>query len=254
MGDVAMPDRQNELLRLLEQNGSLTIRELSARLYASESTVRRDIAKLEKQKLIVHSAAGIMLLNLEQGGVSLAYSLKTHEKEKKLIARRAAELVQDKSTVFLASASATFFMIPHLARKRGITIVTDGLAHAQKAAEYGLATICLGGMIDSSAHCTQGLFAEDMLTRLHTDIAFFSVPHVSSDGRLWHHRAEKVRILQLMMQHTSRSVLLCNSHKIDDIKETYLLCHTEELDMIVSDRPLPTDFPAKSSLICSGAE
>lgn len=132
-----MTNRQLELVKLLENNGSLTIRELSQNLYISESTVRRDLAALEKANLIARTDQGIIALKRDHGGVSLSYSLKTYEKEKRLIACEAVKLVEDKSTIFLSSASTTMFMIPLLARKNKLTIITDGLEHALKAASLG---------------------------------------------------------------------------------------------------------------------
>lgn len=142
-----MTNRQLELVKLLENNGSLTIRELSQNLYISESTVRRDLAALEKANLIARTDQGIIALKRDHGGVSLSYSLKTYEKEKRLIAREAVKLVEDKSTIFLSSASTTMFMIPLLARKNKLTIITDGLEHALKAASLGIKTICIGGVV-----------------------------------------------------------------------------------------------------------
>lgn len=162
-----MTNRQLELVKLLENNGSLTIRELSQNLYISESTVRRDLAALEKANLIARTDQGIIALKRDHGGVSLSYSLKTYEKEKRLIAREAVKLVEDKSTIFLSSASTTMFMIPLLARKNKLTIITDGLEHALKAASLGIKTICIGGVVIPSGKTASGLLAEEMLSRLH---------------------------------------------------------------------------------------
>lgn len=247
-----MANLQEELLKLLEQLGSLSISQLAAQLYASESTIRREVAKLEKQNMVARSNASVLLLNKEQG-VSLAYSLKTHIKEKHIIAQRAAELVQDRSTVFLASASTTYFMIPLLAQKHEILIITDGLRHALKAAECRIKTICLGGAVAPNSPFASGLFAEDMLSQLHADTFFFSVPHVSRDGKLWHYSTEKLRILQLMMQNSFQSILLCNSQKVGDKTGSYLFCGTDSLDVIISEAPLAADLPLKKNAvtICS---
>lgn len=239
-----MANRQEELLKLLEKRRSLTISELAAQLYASESTIRREVAKLEKQDLVARSNAHVILLNHEQG-VSLAYSLKTYTKEKHVIAQKAAELVPDRSTIFLASASITYFMIPHLAQKHEILILTDGLRHALEAAEHGIKTICLGGAVEPNAPFASGLFAEDMLARLHADLFFFSSPHVSEDGKIWHYSTEKLRNLRLMMQNSSKNILLCNSQKVGSQTGPYLVCSTDALDAIVSECPLPVELPLK---------
>lgn len=242
-----MTNRQLELVKLLENNGSLTIRELSQNLYISESTVRRDLAALEKANLIARTDQGIIALKRDHGGVSLSYSLKTYEKEKRLIAREAVKLVEDKSTIFLSSASTTMFMIPLLARKNNLTIITDGLEHALKAASLGIKTICIGGVVIPSGKTASGLLAEEMLSRLHANIAFFSVPHVSPTGNVWHYSAEKIKIIHAMMANCDQNELLCTTKIISNIAETYLVCHTDDFDRIVSEAPLPPELPLKAA-------
>ena len=242
-----MTNRQLELVKLLENNGSLTIRELSQNLYISESTVRRDLAALEKANLIARTDQGIIALKRDHGGVSLSYSLKTYEKEKRLIAREAVKLVEDKSTIFLSSASTTMFMIPLLARKNKLTIITDGLEHALKAASLGIKTICIGGVVIPSGKTASGLLAEEMLSRLHANIAFFSVPHVSPTGNVCHYSAEKIKIIHAMMANCDQNVLLCTTKIISNIAETYLVCHTDDFDRIVSEAPLPPELPLKAA-------
>ncbi len=240
-----MIERQHQLLDLLEVNGSLTISELASKLYVSMSTVRRDVSELEALKLVARMPQGVILLNREQGGVSLSYSLQTDKQAKHIIAKAAASLVKDKSTIFLASASTTLFMIPLLARKQNLTIITDGLEHAIKAAEFGIDTICIGGSVNASGKTTNGLFSEEMISKLHANLAFYSMPHISLNGNVWHHSADKIKKVRLMMANSDQNVLLVNNRIIGNKTETYLLCCTNEFDRIISDKPLPAELPLK---------
>ena len=155
--------------------------------------------------------------------------------------------MEDKSTIFLSSASTTMFMIPLLARKNKLTIITDGLEHALKAASLGIKTICIGGVVIPSGKTASGLLAEEMLSRLHANIAFFSVPHVSPTGNVWHYSAEKIKIIHAMMANCDQNVLLCTTKIISNIAETYLVCHTDDFDRIVSEAPLPPELPLKAA-------
>ena len=58
---MLMINRQQELLEILRQEQSATVSSLARRLYASEPTVRRDLAALEAQGYLkrVHGGAVI---------------------------------------------------------------------------------------------------------------------------------------------------------------------------------------------------
>ena len=42
-------------------------------------------------------------------------------------------------------------------------------------------------------------------------------------------------------------VLLCTTKIISNIAETYLVCHTDDFDRIVSEAPLPPELPLKAA-------
>lgn len=54
-------EREKEILKLLLANKRVTVDELSRRLFTSESSVRRDLARLEKQQLIKRVHGGAVL-------------------------------------------------------------------------------------------------------------------------------------------------------------------------------------------------
>ena len=50
--------RQKEILRFLDEKGSVTVQELTERLDASESTIRRDLAVLHQKGALVKVFGG----------------------------------------------------------------------------------------------------------------------------------------------------------------------------------------------------
>ena len=49
-------ERQQQILSYLSQHNTVTVQELSARLYASASTIRRDLSELEEQGILKRGA------------------------------------------------------------------------------------------------------------------------------------------------------------------------------------------------------
>ena len=84
--------RQEEILRLLKEKGSVTVTELTEHFGASESTIRRDLNALDKKGALVKVFGGAVqaeeTLSTKEEKVSLREELNREEKIR--IARYAA--------------------------------------------------------------------------------------------------------------------------------------------------------------------
>ena len=50
--------RHKQILDILEENGTVSVKELTKKLYASEATIRRDLAELEQQGALMRVTGG----------------------------------------------------------------------------------------------------------------------------------------------------------------------------------------------------
>ena len=60
---MSYTDRKKQILSLLEPKSSIEVSALPKLLYASEATVRRDLAKLEEEGLIIRSHGKALSVN-----------------------------------------------------------------------------------------------------------------------------------------------------------------------------------------------
>ena len=95
--------RQKEILKLLGEKGSVTVQELTEKLNASESTIRRDLTLLHQKGELVKVFGGAVQtesrINIREEKVALRKELKKEEKIR--IARYAASLVEPDDFVYL---------------------------------------------------------------------------------------------------------------------------------------------------------
>ena len=84
-------EREKEILKLLLANKRVTVDELSQRLFTSESSVRRDLARLEKQQLIKRVHGGAVLEENSISTLKIPFVIRELEQsdEKIKIAKRA---------------------------------------------------------------------------------------------------------------------------------------------------------------------
>lgn len=167
-------DRQLMIIDMLIKKGaSLRISELSEALDTSVVTIRRDVANLERQGIVVSTRGGVHLLR-EGTLYELRYEKKIGEENdyKENIARGAAEMIPDGATVFLDGGTTVGALAHHLVH-RVVTVITNGLNVANVVAGSKSARLILiGGTFRQTSHTFLGPKAVRALQELRFDIAF----------------------------------------------------------------------------------
>lgn len=117
-----MAKRDAQILELLTSQGRTEVSALAETLGVSEVTVRKDLDALQRRGLVIRRHGFATLANPNDVGGRLAY----HYEQKLLIAREAARLVPDGSTIMLESGSCCALLARELAdHADGVTIVTN---------------------------------------------------------------------------------------------------------------------------------
>ena len=229
-------ERDKAILKLLLKEKQVTVKELAAQLYISEPSVRRDLARLEKQHLVkrVHGGAMIEKDALSKNKIPFAIRELEDSDAKVEIAKKAIELVQDNDVIFLDASTSAYSIIPFLPTKKNITVVTNGVRALERLAEYEINTISTGGNLIGSRKVLVGEPAYRTIESINANIAFFSCRGIADDGFLTDIAADENYVRKLMIQHSKKSYLLCASNKFG--KQYYHnLCHKDDIDGILTE-------------------
>ena len=151
-----------------------------------------------------------------------------------MIAKKAIDLICDNDIVFLDASTSCYYLIPFLASKRNLTVITNGVKALIKLAEYGINTISTGGALLNSCLALVGEEAYKTIETYNADIALFSCRGVSNDGYLTDFSPEENNARKKMIQHARKSYLLCTSEKIG---KSYFhnLCHKDDITGIIHE-------------------
>jgi DeoR/GlpR family transcriptional regulator of sugar metabolism len=164
--------RQQDLLNYLRTYQTGQVSELSELMGASASTIRRDLDELQRRGLVerVHGGASI---TDGQAEPAVGVRASVHSREKLRIGRRAAELVEDGSTILISGGTTTAGMLMHLGQVSGLTVVTNSLSVAGTIARVSEAElIVLGGVLRRSEMSLLGHITTDALVGFHIDTVF----------------------------------------------------------------------------------
>lgn len=206
--------RQEEILKLLETKGSVTVQELTEHFQASESTIRRDLTVLDKKGALVKVFGGAVQaekkINTREEKVSLRMELNRDEKIR--IARYAASLLEPDDFVYLDAGTTTGCMIPFLT-ERSASFVTNAVSHALLLAENGLRVILVGGEVKTSTEAIVGNETYVNLQKYHFTKGFFGTNGVSQHSGFTTPDVNEAMIKECAMKHTRTPYVLCDHSK-----------------------------------------
>ena len=235
-------DREERILAALLEKESMSAQELSAKLYVSLPTIRRDLIKLEQKGKIVRTHGGAQLLT-QAADQKIPFYLRQQEQNdaKSQMAQKAVELIQDGNIIMLDGSTSAHSIIPLLSRFNNLIVITCSAKSAFLLGEMGIQNICTGGRMITGSLCYVGEDAERTVSNYHADLAFFSCRGLSESGWLTDTSVEENRLRRCMLRQSARRVLLCDSSKMGNV---YLnsLCHLSEIDDLICEESVPRNL------------
>lgn len=210
--------RQEEILRMLEQKGSVTVQELKDVFGASESTIRRDLNVLHKKGALIKVFGGAVQtesrINTREEEVALR---KEQSREEKLrIARYAASLIEPDDFIYLDAGTTTGHMIPYLTERTAM-FVTNAVSHALMLAENGFRVILIGGELKAATEAIVGNEAYVNLKKYNFTKGFWGANGVNPMAGFTTPDINEAMIKECAMKHTQRPYVLCDSRKFHQV-------------------------------------
>ena len=205
--------RRHAIVTLLAERGELSVDWLAREFETSEVTIRKDLAELERNGLLLRRYGGAVPVPQEL--VAEAPEAEQVSKRKLAIARAAAELIRDHNRIIIDSGSTTAALIPELGKRRGLVVMTNSLAVAAalRELENEPTLLMTGGTWDPHSEAFQGLVAEQVLRSYDFDQLFIGAAGVDPlRGTTTFN--ELVGLSQVMAEVAREVVVLAESHKV----------------------------------------
>ena len=227
-------ERQEEILKILEQNKSISVNKLSQLLYVSPPTIRRDLTELETQGKVHRTHGGVVLRQTAESEIPLMLREYQNNKSKEIIARKASEYIKDGDVIFLDASSTVAHLIPHLKRFNDVIVITNSPKTSMKLGESGIKNYCTGGLLLAHSIAYVGNETENFIANINADIFFFSSRGYMEDGYITDSSIEESSVKKAMIKNSDRSYYLCDSSKKNK-RYVYNICNTKDITEIITE-------------------
>ena len=240
---------QTAILDQVRSEGRASIAALAARLNVSGETIRRHVRPLVEDGLLTRLHGAV---ELAEGDGEPPFSRRMGERAeaKRAIARAAAELVPDGASVMIDTGSTTAYVAAALARRRGLTVVTNSIEIARPLVGRGGHRVYIaGGEIrpDLSAVVDPGALA--FVGQFRVDLAILSIGAIDGAHGCMDYHLDEARLARAMIDGAGRVMVVADAAKFE-ARAAVPVCRLNELDLLVTDRP---PLPRLAAALRAGA-
>ena len=233
-------ERIDTILKILQQQGYVTVKHLTDALNYSNATINRDLNVMEQQKLVKRSYGGVELV--KNYGVALPFRYEKMKAAKLKIAKRAAEFVQDGDTIFIDGSTTAEYIGQYLLDKKNIRVITNNMALVIFLSQHSIDTVCLGGTVVEKPYMLAGAEAVLTVRRYHANKMFFSTGGICLDGTILYGGSYEL-IHETMMENADEVFFLADHEKLMPIckkKKDF-----DALDCIITDFEFPQELQSR---------
>lgn len=231
--------RRMEILNMVNQSGSLSFSQLRDSFpNVSDVTLRKDLQYLDNTKQAIRTHGGIKSI---PSALNYFYRANVNHEEKKEIAAKASGLIHPGNSVFI-SAGTSCAELAHSLPLFPLKICSDGVyTIINIAALPNISVELLGGDVDLNIMRVEGIAALDRLNSMHFSVAFMSALAADPDYGFAHNSAMTVAILEKVIAHSDRVIVLLDSTKISKDFYPYTIPFSR-VNTIVTDHDFPKDI------------
>lgn len=237
--DLFTIDRRAKIIDLLENNGQVKVTDLSDMFNVSEVTVRNDLSQLEGKGLLIRTRGGG--IKTQRVGIDnhLNDKSKRSQKEKQLIGKKAAELVNNGDTIIIDSGTTTVELAKNLLTFNSLTVITNALNIAsQLISSPQIKIIMLGGMLRHKSLSLIGPLAEKSIQNYFCDKLFIGVDGIDAEYGISTPNHEEAHLNRLMIDISKEVVVIADSSKF--LRRSFaFISPMSKINTLITDSGIP---------------
>lgn len=233
-GRMLAAERENRILELLSGTQGRSIHELAEALAVSVATVRRDLADMEKRRLLTRVRGGATLTPARRVEPLFADKETENRAAKERIARAAFGLVEDHDVLYLDGGSTVLMLARLLPQRRDLTVVTNSLMAASALMEAGHRLILVGGEYRALARTLVGPLTAHVIKALNVNKAFMGTIGLTVAEGMTTTDVNEAFTKEQIMGRANQVILLADHTKIG-VPSFARSGSIEDVDILVTD-------------------
>ena len=241
-GDVFARERQEHIVRIVEEHGRARVSNLAAQFDVSAVTIRKDLVILESEQRVVRTHGGAIAIDRSRPELSFEIRERLQADEKLLIGLAAAALVHDGESIVMDASTTALAVARQLKARRDwsqLTVITNGLRLASELAGHpGITVLMLGGRVRWEALSVVGQLGDGLFRRINVQKAFLGAAGFTPESGLADATDEEAQIKRAMVT-AAREVIGIVDHTKWERIAFATFCPTDRINVVLTDQAAP---------------
>ena len=239
--DVFARERQERIIRLVDEQGRARVTDLAAQFGVSAVTIRKDLIALEADHRIVRTHGGAIAVDRSRPELGFEIRERLQADEKARIGAVAATLIGDGQSIVFDASTTALAVARHLKARdwQHLTVITNGLRLASELAGHpGISVFMLGGRVRWEALSVVGQLGDGLFSRINVQKAFLGAAGFTVASGLADATEEEAQIKEAMVT-AARQVIAIVDHTKWEHAAFATFCSTDRIDVFLSDDAAP---------------
>jgi DeoR/GlpR family transcriptional regulator of sugar metabolism len=245
MTDLSTPsvyERQEQLLRFLQEKQRITIDEVCEKFDISRATARRDLDFLAEQDKLERIRGGAVLRRRVSPESPVVLRMTQLAEEKKRIGQAASRLVRDGETIFLGSGTTVLEVAKHLHSHKGLTILTNSfLILGEFLNSHDVTVVTLGGVMRQNELSFIGHITEKSLSEVRADKVIMGMRSIDPYEGLTSHDLNETTTDRALLN-IGREVILVADHSKCGRVSAAFVASIRSIHTLITDTAVSADF------------
>jgi DeoR/GlpR family transcriptional regulator of sugar metabolism len=236
------PERQAQILALLQQQGRVSVSSLSERFDVSAVTIRNDLSELERRGELVRTHGGAILPDRDD--VELAFTLRSrlHSEQKRAIGAAAAAMIGDGEAIAIDASTTALEVARQIGQRHELTVITNSLMVAYELANAdGVTVVMTGGILRPVSYSLVGEVGTAVLAQFNISKGFFGAKGFTvAEGLTDADNFEAVS-KRAMVESCKQVIAVIDGSKWGQVA-TASFASLQQIDVVLTDRSVPQEM------------
>jgi len=237
-----LQERREQIVAWLEQEGRVSVADLSERFQLSQATIRSDLEALARQGMLVRAHGGAIAPDRNELELSFDVRRRLYSAQKRRIGAVAAAMIEDGEAIALDASSTALALASQIKGRHELTVITNGLVIAMSLLDVpGVTVLMPGGFLRRDSASLTGPGGGEFVKQFNFQKGFFGAKGLTLEEGLTDVNSEEVVIKRDWMLHARQVIAIVDSSKWGRVGFASF-ASIDQIDCIITDEAAPPDI------------
>ena len=241
---ILTEERKRAILDILQEKTSVSVGELRDLFNVSDVTIRKILNELDDYGFLKRTRGGAVSLTTSIREFEEKEKERKNTAEKKAIAKKAYEQIEDGETAFIDAGSTTLELIRLIknGNKRNIVVITNAINLAVEMIDAeDIDLILIGGNVRHRILSCVGGLAERAIESLFFDKVFLGANSIDIKHGVTTPNTYEAQVKQQMLKSAKEKIVLADYSKFNEATLAKV-CPIDSIDLLITDWNLEAGY------------